>query len=129
MYEHNSERWAEVVGQDWSSEVVALFLEDWELGRVALSYHMAMDFLCQEMRDARWDRSESLGSPCSLCSQCLEDSQAEEWEGPEPGKSTVTASESLSLTLDGRWQRGEECGERIQGRSVGDRLKFRKKGL
>ena len=26
----------EVVGQDWSSEVVALFLEDWELGRVAL---------------------------------------------------------------------------------------------
>ena len=25
----------EVIGQDWSSEVVALFLEDWELGRVA----------------------------------------------------------------------------------------------
>ena len=26
--------WAsKVVGQDWSSEVVALFLEDWELGR------------------------------------------------------------------------------------------------
>ena len=27
----------EVIGQDWSSEVVSLFLEDWELGRVALS--------------------------------------------------------------------------------------------
>ena len=37
--------------------VVAVFLEDWELGRVALSSHMAMDLLCQEM----WD--ESLGSP------------------------------------------------------------------
>ena len=38
--------------------MVALFLEDWELGRVAFS--------CQEMRDACWDSSESLGSPCSL---------------------------------------------------------------
>ena len=29
VYEHNSECWAvEVIGQDWSSEVVALFLED-----------------------------------------------------------------------------------------------------
>ena len=34
MYEHNIEcRASEVIGQDWSSEVVALFLEDWELGR------------------------------------------------------------------------------------------------
>ena len=61
---------------------------------------MAMDLLCQEMKDAYWDGSESLGSPCSLCSQCLEDSLAEEWEGRKPGKSTVTASESLSLTVD-----------------------------
>ena len=54
-YEHNNERPAiEVIGQDWSSEVVALFLEDWELGRVALTCHMAMDLLCQEMRDAYW---------------------------------------------------------------------------
>ena len=50
---HNNECWAtEVVGQDWSSEVVALFLEDWELGRVALTCHVAMDFVCREMRDA-----------------------------------------------------------------------------
>ena len=34
-----------------------------------------------EVRDARWDSSESLGSPCSLCSQCLEHSVAEEWDG------------------------------------------------
>ena len=32
-YEHNNQcRATEVIGQDWSSEVVALFLEDWELG-------------------------------------------------------------------------------------------------
>ena len=71
MYEHNNEcRAIEVIGQDWSSEVVALFLEDWELGRVALS-QMAMDLLC-------WDSSESLGSPCSLWSQSQEGSSKEE---------------------------------------------------
>ena len=33
VYQHNNEcRAIEVVRQDWSSEVVALFLEDWELG-------------------------------------------------------------------------------------------------
>ena len=37
VYEHNNECQAiEVIGQDWSSEVVALFLEDWELWRVAV---------------------------------------------------------------------------------------------
>ena len=52
-YRHNNEcRAIEVIGQDWSCKVVALFLEDLELGRVALSCHMAMDPLCQEMRDA-----------------------------------------------------------------------------
>ena len=64
--EHDNEcRAIKVIGQDWSSEVVALFLEDWELRRVALSCHMVMDLLCQEMRDACWDSSESLGSLCS----------------------------------------------------------------
>ena len=66
-YEHNNEcRAIEVIGQDWSSEVVALFLEDWKLGRVALSCHMAVDLLCQEMRDACWVSSEPLNSPRSL---------------------------------------------------------------
>ena len=62
---HNERRAIEVIGQDWSSEV-ALFLEGWELGRVALSCHMAMNLLCQEMTDACWDSSGSLGSRCSL---------------------------------------------------------------
>ena len=52
-YGHNNECLAiEVIGQDWSSEVVPLFLEGSELGRVALSCHTAMDLLCQEMRNA-----------------------------------------------------------------------------
>ena len=51
VYEYNNEcRAIEVIGQDWSSEVVALFLEDWELGRVALSRHMTLDVLCQETK-------------------------------------------------------------------------------
>ena len=44
-YEHNNEcRATEVIGQD-SSEVVGLFLEEEEFGRVALSCHMTMDLL------------------------------------------------------------------------------------
>ena len=40
VYEHNNEcRAIEVIRQDWSSEVVALFLEDWELGRVGIEPH------------------------------------------------------------------------------------------
>ena len=31
---------------------LSLFLKDWELARVALSCHMALDMLCQEMREA-----------------------------------------------------------------------------
>ena len=45
-------------GKIGPSEVEALFLEDWELGRVALSCHRATDLLCQEMRDACWVSSE-----------------------------------------------------------------------
>ena len=62
----------EVVGQNWSSEDTCLLLEDWEVGRVALSCHLSMDLLCQEMRDACKGSSESLGSPRSQCSECLE---------------------------------------------------------
>ena len=67
-YEHNVDNLAlEVVGQ--IGQVVSPFLEDWELGRVALSCHMAMDILCQEMRDACWVSSNSQNSPLSLFSQ------------------------------------------------------------
>ena len=72
-YEHNVGNLAvEVVGQNWSSEVIHLFLEDWEVGRVASSCHLSIDLLCKEMRDACWERSKSLGSPRSLCSVCWE---------------------------------------------------------
>ena len=50
MITTTSARPLEVIGQG-SGEVGALFLEDWEFGRVALSCHMTMDFLCQDMRD------------------------------------------------------------------------------
>ena len=43
-YEHNVGNLAlEVVGQNWSSEVISLCLEDWEVGRVALSCHLSVD--------------------------------------------------------------------------------------
>ena len=106
-YEHNNEcRPIEVLGQDWSSGVVALSLEDWELGRVAWSCRMAMDLLCQEMRDACWWSSESLGSPRPLCSQYQRSSLAE-----------LSQQQSLSLTEDGLCDnKGEGCGERNEGR-------------
>ena len=73
FYEHNVGNLAlEVFGQIWSSEVISLFLEDWEVERVPLSCHLSMDLLCREMRDACWVSSESLGSPRSLCSECQE---------------------------------------------------------
>ena len=50
-----------------------LFLEDWERARVALSYHVALDMLCQEIHEAWW-----LGCRCREASK-----------------------ESLSLTVDG----------------------------
>ena len=55
---------------------MSLFLEDWELASVALSCHIALDMLCQEMHEA-W----MLGCCClrGLWSQ----------------------QESLSLTVDG----------------------------
>ena len=42
----------EVVKQGWSGWLVHLFLEDWELARVAVSCHLAFDLLCQEMQVA-----------------------------------------------------------------------------
>ena len=41
-----------VIGLKWSGEKFSLFLEDWELARVASSCHIALDMLCQEMREA-----------------------------------------------------------------------------
>ena len=43
----------EVVEQGWSGWLINLCLEDWELARVAVSCHLALDFLCQKLQDAR----------------------------------------------------------------------------
>ena len=41
-----------VIGLNWSGETVSLFLEHWELARVALSCHVALDILGQDMHEA-----------------------------------------------------------------------------
>ena len=41
-----------VVGLYGPGDKVTLFLKDWELARVALSSHIALDMVCQEMREA-----------------------------------------------------------------------------
>ena len=38
-----------VVGLHGPGDKISLFLQDWELAKVALSCHMALDMLCQEM--------------------------------------------------------------------------------
>ena len=61
-YEHNVDDLAiEVVGQNWSSEVISLFLVDWEVGRMALSCYLSLDLMCQEMRDACWEELRVCG--------------------------------------------------------------------
>ena len=41
-----------VIGSCGPGEKISLFLKDWELAKVALSCHMALDMLCQEMHEA-----------------------------------------------------------------------------
>ena len=41
-----------VIGLHGSGDKISLFLQDWELAKVALSCHMALDMLCQEMNEA-----------------------------------------------------------------------------
>ena len=79
-----------VRGQNWSSEVISLFLEDWEVGRVALSCHLSMDLLCQEMGVVCKGSSASLDSPRSLCSECQRISLVK-----------LSQQQRLFLTVDG----------------------------
>ena len=91
-YEQNVDNLAiEVVGQHWTSEVICFFLEDWEVRRVALSCHLSMDLLCQEMRDVCKESSESLNSLRSLCSECQRSSLVE-----------LSQRQSFFLIVDGR---------------------------
>ena len=41
-----------VIGLYESGDKISLFLEDWELAKVALSCHMALDMVCQKMNEA-----------------------------------------------------------------------------
>ena len=41
-----------VIGLYGPGDKISLFLKDWELAKVALSCHMALDMLCQEMQEA-----------------------------------------------------------------------------
>ena len=51
--EHDVESFAlNVMEQDLSGEKISLFLENCELGRVALSCHIALDLMYQEMHEA-----------------------------------------------------------------------------
>ena len=40
-----------VIGLHGSGDAIALFLHDWEVAMAALSCHIALDMLCQEMHE------------------------------------------------------------------------------
>ena len=40
-----------VIGLHGSGDAIAHFLQDWEVAEVALSWHVALDMLCQELHD------------------------------------------------------------------------------
>ena len=43
-----------VVGLHGPGDKISLILQDWELAKVALSSHVALDMLCQEMHEVWW---------------------------------------------------------------------------
>ena len=42
-----------VIGLYGSGDKISFFLQDWEMAKVALSCHMALDILCQEMYEVK----------------------------------------------------------------------------
>ena len=73
-HEHDVDNLAlEVVGQTWSSEVISLFFADLEGRAGGIKLPFVNGSLMPRMRDACEGSSESLGSPRSLCSECLEE--------------------------------------------------------
>ena len=56
-----------VIGLYGLGDKVSLFLKDWELARVTLSCHMALDMLCQGMHEALCHSKKSLLSPRTGC--------------------------------------------------------------
>ena len=72
QYENNVESLAlNVLGQNWSGEQISVFLEDWELARVALSWRIALDLLCQELHEAWWLVGCCLKSPLSQYAKAI----------------------------------------------------------
>ena len=53
-----------VIGLYGPGDKISLFLKDWELAKVALSCHMALDMLCQEMQGAWWRGCRYLEALC-----------------------------------------------------------------
>ena len=51
-----------VIGLYGPGEKIFLFLQDWELAKVALSCHVALDMPCQEMNEA-WHRGAATERP------------------------------------------------------------------
>ena len=102
----------EVIGLNWSSEVVALFSRG--LG-AASSFELPH---CQEMRDARKGSSESLGSPFSLCSECQEGRSTSFFHCVHCARVALLwnchSKKSLSLTV-GCGNKGGGCGEGHEG--------------
>ena len=46
-----------VIGLQGSDDTIAIFFQDREVGKVALSCHIALDVLCQEMHDVERRRT------------------------------------------------------------------------
>ena len=44
-----------VIGLHGSGDKISLFLQDWEVAKVALSCHTALDMLCQELYEVERD--------------------------------------------------------------------------
>ena len=40
-----------VIGVHGSGDTIALFLQDWEVAKAALSWHVALDMLCHAMHE------------------------------------------------------------------------------
>ena len=53
-YEYNNENLViQVVGQNWSSEVIPFFcLENWDVGRLSFSWLLSLTLMCPEMKDS-----------------------------------------------------------------------------
>ena len=55
-----------VIGLHGSGDRISLFLQDWELAKVALSCHVALDILCQEMCEVERRRGWVLSGPADF---------------------------------------------------------------